>query len=72
MVEVFRNVYGRDPKIEAIHAGLECGAFSEKIPNCDIITIGPEINSVHTPSERMSFSSFNRTCDFLLKVLQEL
>ena len=70
MVQVFREQYGREPKIEAIHAGLECGLLAGKLPGLDCVSIGPELLDIHTPRERMSVSSVGRVWAFLLEVLK--
>ncbi len=70
MVEIFRDQYGKDPKIEAIHAGLECGIFAGKIPGLDCVSLGPDLLEVHTPREKMSISSVQRVWRFLLEVLK--
>lgn len=63
MVEVFREQYGKEPKIEAIHAGLECGVFAGKLPGLDCVSIGPDLFEIHTPRERLSISSVQRIWD---------
>lgn len=70
MVEVFRDQYGRDPQIEAIHAGLECGLFAGKMPGLDCISIGPDLFEIHTPRERMHIASVQRVWKFLVEVLR--
>lgn len=70
MVEVFREQYGKDPKVEAMHAGVECGLFAGKIPGLDCVSIGPDLLEIHTPRERMSVSSVQRVWAFLLEVLR--
>lgn len=70
LVEVFRDQYGKDPKIEAIHAGLECGIFAGMMPGLDCVSLGPNLLEVHTPRERMSISSVQRVWNFLLEVLK--
>ena len=60
MCEVYREQYGAEPKIEAIHAGLECGLLCEKLPGLDCVSIGPEMLEIHTPRERMSVASVGR------------
>ena len=70
MVQVFREQYGREPKIEAIHAGLECGLLAGKLPGLDCVSIGPELLDIHTPRERMNVSSVGRVWAFLLEVLK--
>ena len=72
LVSVYKDVFGREPIISAIHAGLECAVFSSEMPDCDLISIGPDIISAHSPDERMSISSYERMCDFLVEILKEL
>ena len=70
MVEVFREQYGKDPSIEAIHAGLECGVLAGKLAELDCVSLGPDLLEVHTPRERMSISSVQRVWNFILEVLK--
>ena len=68
---LYREIYGKDMKVEAIHAGLECGLIFEKLPGIDIVSIGPDIFDVHTIEERMSISSTIRVYQFLERILKE-
>lgn len=70
MIEVYREQYGSDPKVEAIHAGVECGMFAGKIPGLDAVSIGPDLLEIHTPRERMSVPSVQRLWKFILEVLR--
>lgn len=70
MVEVFTEQYGKAPQIEAIHAGVECGIFSGKLPGLDCVSCGPDLLEIHTPRERMSISSVQRVWAFVLEVLR--
>lgn len=72
MVEEFRNCFGREAKVEGIHAGLECGIFSERIPGLDIVSFGPDIQNIHTVHERMSITSAKRNFDYFVRVLERL
>ena len=72
MVKVFAAQYGYEPKVEAIHAGLECGLLSGKLPGLDAVSFGPDLKDIHTPRERMSISSVARTWQYLTAVLREL
>ena len=72
MAEVYTALYGTEPLIEAVHAGLECSVFAEKLPDGEFISIGPDIRAAHSPDEWMSISSFNRVYEYLVKVLEEL
>ncbi len=69
---IYRNQYGKDPELKAIHAGLECGILSEKLTGVDIVAIGPNIFEAHTPYERLSITSVKNTYDFLLAVLENM
>ncbi|WP_312637103.1 aminoacyl-histidine dipeptidase [Oscillibacter sp.] len=70
MVEVFKDQYGKEPKIEAIHAGVECGLFCGKLPELDCVSIGPDLKDIHTPRERLSISSTRRLWGFVTEVLR--
>lgn len=72
MKSVYSDMYGKEFKIDAIHAGLECGFISEKLGDMDMISIGPNLHDVHTPYEKLSISSTERVYEFLLKVLEEI
>ena len=72
MTEVYREQYGAEPKVEAIHAGLECGILSGKLPGLDCVSIGPDIAEIHTPRERLSVASTARSWRFLREVLRRL
>ena len=72
MVETYREMFGKDAKVEAIHAGLECGLFTEKIPGLDCVSIGPQMHDIHTSRERLEIGSTQRTWEFLLAVLKNL
>lgn len=70
--ETYREFYGREPEVVAIHAGLECGLFSRKIKDLDMISFGPDMYDVHTPEERLSISSTIRVWEYLKEVLKRL
>ena len=72
MVKAYKRQYGSSPKIEAVHAGLECGIFAGKIPGLDCVSFGPQLDDIHTPSERMYIDSVERSWEYLLKVLEML
>ena len=71
MEKIYREMFGKAPKIEAIHAGLECGFFLGKIPELDCVSIGPDMKDIHTTEETMSISSVKRTWEFILKILEQ-
>lgn len=70
--KVYEEKYGKEAKIIAIHAGVECGLFKEKMEHLDMISFGPNMYDVHTPNEHLSISSTERTWDYLLAVLKEI
>jgi len=72
MVRVYTEMFGKAPEVIALHAGLECGLFSEKIPQLDSVSIGPQMFDVHTSRERLDIGSVERTWQFLLAVLKAL
>ena len=72
MKKVYEDMYGSSPEIVIIHAGLECGIFSEKIEGLDCVSIGPNNYDIHTTEERLSLSSLKRVWEFLLQVLREI
>ena len=72
MKKVYEDMYEVSPKIVIIHAGLECGIFSEKLEGIDCVSIGPNNYDIHTTEERLSLSSFERVWEFLLRVLREI
>ena len=72
MVEVFKEQYGREPKVEALHAGVECGLFAGKLPGLDCVSMGPDMKDIHTPNERMDVASVQRTWNYVLEILKRL
>ncbi|KNF10186.1 cytosol non-specific dipeptidase PepD [Gottschalkia purinilytica] len=71
-VKSYKAKYGKEPIVTAIHAGLECGLFGEKIEGLDMISFGPNMYDVHTPSEKVSISSVQRTWEYLIEVLKSI
>jgi len=72
MVKTYTNMYGKSPQVQAIHAGLECGLLSEKLPGLDCVSIGPDMQDIHTSRERLHIASSRRTWEFILEVLKAL
>ena len=72
MVKVYTEMFGKEPKVLAIHAGLECGLLSEKLPGLDCVSIGPDMHDIHTSREKLEIASTERTWNFLLEVLKAL
>ncbi|MBE6807216.1 MAG: aminoacyl-histidine dipeptidase [Ruminococcaceae bacterium] len=72
MCRVWQQQTGKSPTVLAIHAGLECGLFCEKLPGLDAVSIGPDMRDIHTCRERLSVSSTARVYEYLCGVLKEL
>lgn len=70
--ECYRSLFGKELRLEAIHAGLECGIFKSKCPQLDIIAIGPDIVECHTPQERLNLASCKTVWDLVITVLNKL
>ena len=69
--DVYRELYGEEIKIKAIHAGLECGLFLEKAPRLDMISFGPTMRGVHSPDEKLNIPSVERFWNHLLALLEQ-
>ena len=72
LVEVFTEQYGHAPKIEAIHAGVECGIFSGKLPGLDCVSMGPDLTEIHTCREKLYISSVQRLWTMVLETLKRM
>lgn len=70
--KTFEKFFGKEPKLKAIHAGLECGIIGEHYKGMDMISIGPQIENVHSPSERVNIKSVERFYNFLKETLKDL
>jgi len=69
-MDVFNEKFGKNPEVKAIHAGLECGLFSEKLEGVDMLSIGPEMHFVHSPNEELNIPSVPKTYDLLGDILK--
>ena len=72
MVSTFKKMFDKEPQVVAIHAGLECGLLSEKLPGLDCVSIGPDMQDIHTSREKLNIASMERTWKFLLEILKAL
>ena len=70
--ETYRKLFGKEPKVLGIHAGLECGLFSERYPNLDMVSFGPTLRYVHTPDERLLIPTVQMVWDHLLEILKNI
>ena len=71
-VESFESLFGHSPKVEALHAGLECGLFLEKMPGLDMISFGPTLKDIHSPNEKANIPSVQEFWKFLTDILRRL
>lgn len=72
VVTSYKKLFGKDPIVRGIHAGLECGLFSERYPNLDMVSLGPTLRYVHTPDERLHIPTVQMVWDHLLDVLKNI
>lgn len=68
----YRKLFGKDPKVEALHAGLECGLFLEKMPHLDMVSFGPTLKDIHSPSEKANIKSVEEFYRLLAEILKNL
>lgn len=71
MIRIYQELFGKEVRVEALHAGLECGVMISKIPGLDCVSFGPDIFDIHTTDERLSISSTKRMWDYLLAILKQ-
>ncbi|MBQ5980714.1 MAG: aminoacyl-histidine dipeptidase [Prevotella sp.] len=71
-VASYKKLFGKDPKVLGIHAGLECGLFSEKYPHLDMVSFGPTLRGVHSPDERLHIPTVQMVWDHLLDILKNV
>lgn len=69
---IYRELFGADPKVTAIHAGLECGIIGRRVPGLDMVSLGPQIKGAHSPDERVYVDSVRKSYRFLTAILAEL
>lgn len=70
MIQIYQDMFHQDAKVEALHAGLECGIMISKIPGLDCVSFGPNIYDIHTTEERLSISSTERMWRYILEILK--
>ena len=67
----YRSLYGKDPEVKAIHAGLECGVLGERISGMDMLSFGPTLEGVHSPDEKIYIDTVEKFWNFLLEILRK-
>ncbi len=70
MIHIYQQMYGKEPVVQAVHAGLECGILSSKIDGLDCMSIGPDMKGIHTTEEKLSISSTKRVWEYILEVIK--
>ncbi|HBI58007.1 MAG TPA: cytosol nonspecific dipeptidase, partial [Porphyromonadaceae bacterium] len=70
--DAYKELYGVTPAIKAIHAGLECGLFLEKYPHLDMVSFGPTLQGVHSPSERMHIPAVEKFWGQIKRTLEKV
>lgn len=71
-IDTYKQLFGKEPVVRGIHAGLECGLFSEKYPNIDMISFGPTLRNVHTPDECLYIPTVQMVWNHLLEILKNI
>ena len=71
-VDTYKELFGKDPQVLGIHAGLECGLFSERYPDLDMVSFGPTLRGVHSPDERLHIPTVQMVWDHLLLILKNI
>lgn len=72
MVSTYEELYGEKPKLDVIHAGVECGLFTDKMKGLDCVSYGPQMYDIHTPKECLHIDSVRRTWEYTLAILKKL
>jgi dipeptidase D len=68
--DTYRTMFGKDPAVKAVHAGLECGIIGERYPGMDMVSFGPTMTGVHSPDEKLEVASVPKFYQFLLAILK--
>jgi dipeptidase D len=68
----YRSLYGKEPAVKAVHAGLECGIIGERFPGMDMVSFGPTLEGVHSPDEKIHIDTVEKFWNFLLAILKNV
>jgi dipeptidase D len=71
-IDSYKSLFDAEPKVRAIHAGLECGLFLEKYPHLEMVSFGPTLRGVHSPDERLEIATVDKFWRLLLDVLKRV
>ncbi|MEW5981372.1 MAG: aminoacyl-histidine dipeptidase [Acidobacteriota bacterium] len=69
-IATYKQLYGKEPEVKAVHAGLECGIIGEKYPGMDMVSLGPTLEGVHSPEEKIHIDTVGKYWDFVLAILR--
>ena len=69
-ITTYKSLYGKEPEVKAVHAGLECGILGERFPGMDMVSFGPTLEAVHSPEEKLFIDSVDKFWKFLLAILK--
>jgi dipeptidase D len=72
VVNSYKKLFGKEPIVRGIHAGLECGLFSEKYPELDMVSFGPTLRGVHSPDEKLEIATVQKCWDLILEFFRLL
>lgn len=72
VVDTYKKLFNKEPLVIGIHAGLECGLFSEKYPHLDMVSMGPTLRGVHSPEERLLIPTVQMVWDHLLEIMKNV
>ncbi len=72
VVDTYKKLFNKEPKVIGIHAGLECGLFSEKYPHLDMVSMGPTLRGVHSPDERLLIPTVQMVWNHLLEIMKNI
>ena len=70
--ETHQTLYGKEPEVKAVHAGLECGIIGERFPGMDMVSLGPTLEAVHSPDEKIYIDTVERFWNYLLTILKNV
>jgi len=71
-IATYKQLYGKEPEVKAVHAGLECGIIGEKYPGMDMVSFGPTLEGVHSPDEKIFIDTVEKYWDFLMAILKNV
>ena len=72
MRSTYMNLFGKEPEVKVMHAGLECGIIQGTYPQMDMVSIGPDLEHPHSPDERVNIASVQKTWDFIVATLANI